>query len=591
MKDWSGNIDYVRLIRNAWRLAHGHHRRLVLIWSLQVITNALTLVQPIIVGKIVEAVAQGGPMLFHNLVFWLLLMVGSVVAFFALQIPSRYMERRLAFHLRKELTGEMYREVTALPWSWHQNHHSGDTLNRIKLATDATFNFTDWHFLYLDVVLRLVGSVAFLLWVSPLAGLVIGLTVPAMIALLRHFNAALLATNTAQNEAENTTAAGLFDYLGNIATILTLRLQEASHGEIMRRLGLVQGWFHQYIMKNEIKWGLFSVLLEISSAVALLAYVWQHQADPVAVLAGTIATIFQYLRQINICIRNFADRQQDLMKYRVAVDGARGIHDAYHAMAAEPAGAIPALWQTAAIGSLRFRYQDQEHRTHHLDGVSLKLVNGRRIALVGTSGSGKSTLLRLIRGLHKPEAGELLVDGMASRFSALADISTLVPQEPEIFENTLRYNITCGVADEDSLEPVLKIACLDTVIAPLDKGLDTDIREKGVNLSGGQKQRLALARGLFASRDSSLLLLDEPTSSLDPTTEATVFDRIFAAKKDSCIIASIHRLHLLERFDYVYVLEAGQVVEEGTLPDLLATDGKLKAMWDSQKSREDSEAA
>ncbi len=586
MRNYFQNIDYVRLIRNAWRLAEGHRGIMVLIWSMQLVTNAITLTQPIIVGRIVTVVTEGGDAMFHRLLFWLAMMVLNMAGFFALNIPARYMERKMAFRLRTRLTSELYREVTALPWAWHQKHHSGDTLNRIKLATDATFNFTDWHFLYLDVILRLVGSVGFLLWVSPVAGLAVGIAVPAMIVLLRHFNAALLATTTGQNEAENNTSAGLFDYMGNIGTILTLRLQQASHAEIMRRMGIVQSWFHQYIMKNEVKWGLFSVLLEIVNAFALLVYVWQHHAEPVAVLAGTIATIFQYLRQITLCIRNFADRQQDLMKYRVAVDGASEIHSAYRALGKD-AVVEASPWQTAAIDDLRFRYEDQAHRVHHLDGVALNLVRGKKIALVGTSGSGKSTLLRLMQGLHAPEAGTVLIDGQPSRFAALSALSTLVPQEPEIFENTLRYNITCGVADETDLEPVIRMACLDSVIAPLDKSIDTDIREKGVNLSGGQKQRLALARGLFASRNSSLLLLDEPTSSLDPSTESMVFDRILAAKKDSCIVASIHRLHLLERFDYVYVLENGAVAEEGTLVELLAKNGRLTEMWDAQKSQKE----
>ena len=306
---------------------------------------------------------------------------------------------------------------------------------------------------------------------------------------------------------------------------------------------------------------------------------------------GTIAMIFQYLRQINLSIRNFADRQQDLMKWRVAVDGAQGIHDAYRALDKAKNGRPLQAWQTIAIEGLRFRYEDQEHRLHHLDGIAINLVHGRKIALVGTSGSGKSTLLRLLQGLHDPEAGTVLIDGAPASFASIAALSTLVPQEPEIFENTLRYNITCGVADETDLDPVIRMACLDSVLQPMPLGLETDIREKGVNLSGGQKQRLALARGLFASREASLLLLDEPTSSLDPSTEALVFDRILAAKIDTCLVASIHRLHLLERFDYVYVLEAGSIVEEGSLADLLARNGRLKQMWDAQKSREETDPA
>ena len=228
------------------------------------------------------------------------------------------------------------------------------------------------------------------------------------------------------------------------------------------------------------------------------------------------------------------------------------------------------------------------HHAHHLN-VSLDLARGRRIALVGTSGSGKSTLLRLLRGLHDADGGTLTVDGATYQGVApLADLSTLVPQDPEIFENTIRYNITCGIAeDEEALNAAIHAAALESVIAELPQGLDTDIRERGVNLSGGQKQRLALARGILAARDSSLILLDEPTSSLDAATESLVFDRMFQAYNNACIVASLHRLHLLERFDYVYVMEAGRVVEQGDFATLLLAGGVLTYLWKAQQAERD----
>jgi ABC-type multidrug transport system fused ATPase/permease subunit len=178
------------------------------------------------------------------------------------------------------------------------------------------------------------------------------------------------------------------------------------------------------------------------------------------------------------------------------------------------------------------------------------------------------------------------MDGREAPFAMLSTLTTLVPQDPEIFENTLRYNIAFGIAEETGLNEAVEMACLDPVIAPLPEGLDTDIREKGVNLSGGQKQRLALARGLFAARDSSILLLDEPTSSLDPVTEAIVYDRIFTGFAHAGIVSSVHRLHLLSRFDYIYVMENGRVIEEGSFADLIGRKGKLHEMWLVQQ-RED----
>jgi ATP-binding cassette, subfamily B, bacterial len=117
----------------------------------------------------------------------------------------------------------------------------------------------------------------------------------------------------------------------------------------------------------------------------------------------------------------------------------------------------------------------------------------------------------------------------------------------------------------------------------LPQGLQSDIREKGVNLSGGQKQRLALARGILAARDSALVLLDEPTSSVDPRTEALIYEGLFKAFRDKAIVSSIHRLHLLAQFDYVYVLHQGRIVSQGTFEHLRDYDPAFGEMWRHQK--------
>jgi ABC-type multidrug transport system fused ATPase/permease subunit len=158
-----------------------------------------------------------------------------------------------------------------------------------------------------------------------------------------------------------------------------------------------------------------------------------------------------------------------------------------------------------------------------------------------------------------------------------------MPQEPEIFENTLAYNVTLGLpCREDEIRRVCELAHFTDVLRQLPEGLQTDIKEKGVNLSGGQKQRLALARGILAAKDSQLVLLDEPTSSVDPVTEARIYQNLFKAFAGKAVVSSIHRLHLLEQFDYIYVLDKGTIVDEGSFEQLLAHSELFKKMWQHQ---------
>ena len=134
-------------------------------------------------------------------------------------------------------------------------------------------------------------------------------------------------------------------------------------------------------------------------------------------------------------------------------------------------------------------------------------------------------------------------------------------------------------AEDETVQKFAKMACFDKVAERLEKKYDTDIRENGVNLSGGEKQRLALARGFFAIRDSSIVLMDEPTSSLDPSTELEVYTNIMKEMNDRCIVSVLHRLHLLNFFDYIYVFKNGKIVEEGEFDTLVNNNGEFQRMW------------
>jgi ATP-binding cassette subfamily B protein len=166
----------------------------------------------------------------------------------------------------------------------------------------------------------------------------------------------------------------------------------------------------------------------------------------------------------------------------------------------------------------------------------------------------------------------------------LNETVTLFPQDPEIFENSIAYNLTLDLpfASTD-IDDACQASHFSEVVAELPRGLESSIQEKGVNLSGGQKQRLALARGILAAAESDVVLLDEPTSSVDPKTEALIYQRLFQTFSGKAMVSALHRLHLLHFFDYVYVLERGRVVAEGTLPELRTHSSEFKELWRHQE--------
>jgi ABC-type bacteriocin/lantibiotic exporter with double-glycine peptidase domain len=215
----------------------------------------------------------------------------------------------------------------------------------------------------------------------------------------------------------------------------------------------------------------------------------------------------------------------------------------------------------------------------------MRIEKGQRIALIGESGSGKSTLLALLRGLFSPQTQSFVKinDSETENFETIANNVTLLPQDPEIFENTILYNITLGLKfNDEEIADACHAAQFDTVVKKLPHGFETNIQEKGVNLSGGQKQRLALARGILAAKSSDLVLLDEPTSSIDPRTERNIYEKLFRAFEGKTVISSLHRLHLLHYFDYVYILKDGCIVDKGTFDELRRYSLVFKELWDHQ---------
>jgi len=241
---------------------------------------------------------------------------------------------------------------------------------------------------------------------------------------------------------------------------------------------------------------------------------------------------------------------------------------------------LPGDWDSIEFKNMDFSY-NQDGNTRHLDGVDFKFKKGEKIALVGESGSGKSTMLTLLRGLYSPDEGAVYCDGkkLDHGFARLKDHITLISQEPEIFNDTVKNNITMGIRTKnEDLIDAIDMSQLKKVVGKLDKGLDTNVLEKGVSLSGGEKQRLSLARGLLAAKKSEIVLLDEPTSSVDSENEMKIHDKVFSKFGEKTIISSIHRLHLLNKFDTIYLFEKGKIVAHGSL-DEIKKNPKFDRVW------------
>ncbi len=230
--------------------------------------------------------------------------------------------------------------------------------------------------------------------------------------------------------------------------------------------------------------------------------------------------------------------------------------------------------------SIRFDDVDFSHPDGRqaLRGCSLQVPAGQVTAVVGASGAGKSTLLDLLLGLAQPQRGRIEVDGRPLReldAGAWLQALAMVPQRTHLFAASVADNLRLARADADpqALRRVLRVACAEEFVDALPQGLDTLLGERGAGLSGGQQQRLALARALL--RDAPLLLLDEPTASLDGPLQQRVLDNLERELRGRTVLLVAHRLQTLRLAQQVLVLDRGTVVEQGTLAQLQAAGGAL----------------
>lgn len=577
-------MAYLYMFRQLWRYAGPERWKVVVYLLLHAVSILGELGKPLAFAMVINALQANRPTLIHEVTHWLLIYVVCYLTFEGMHRPSRYLEVYVAFRNRRRFIDAMYQRLQSLPLRWHTEHHSGNVIDRVNKAADALHQFGVAQMNYVCVVMKFWGPLIILWAISPrisLAGLLVGIL---LVFITRRLYDITVPLYRGQLEGIHDFAAAFYDYMGNMRTVITLRLGGQVKQDLDARLARVFPLIVKEHNVTQVKC-LSTALLILLLEVGVIFYYIQSQTQAGAlIMIGSVTAIFQYLRQLMESFQFYAGDYEQVIHWKTDFEAITPL------LAAEGRPAVPehaglAEWREIVIHPLSFSYGDGKL---HLQDVALRLARGQKIALVGESGSGKSTLLQVLRGLSDIPGAGMTVDGAPAPLAALATTTTLIPQEPELFENTIRHNVTMGLhAEEEDVQAALRVAEFTPVVAGLPNGLDSDIREKGVNLSGGEKQRLALARGLFAVRDSTIVLLDEPTSNIDPRTELAIITRLFATLAGKCIVSSLHRLHLLRLFDYVYVMQHGRIVEEGTFAELSSGDGEFARLWAVYQAEKD----
>jgi ABC-type multidrug transport system fused ATPase/permease subunit len=475
---------------------------------------------------------------------------------------------------------QVYRKLQGQSASYFTSRRTGDLIARltadVEAVQDVLVRGTDS---VIGNALRLVGVAAIFIYLQPWLGL---LTVTPMILvglLLVRFNGEVRPVYRAARQRLGDLSARLADNISGVRVIQSFA-QERRELAAVERLGteLYDEQVHAVALRNRI-FPLIRWIGSLGNAIMLGGGV-------LFILRGefTIGGLLAY-RGYG---RYFFGPVDDLVSIndlvqRAAAAGRRlfEILDAPSSIVDAPeARPLP----TPLQGDIRFERvtfgYDPERPV--LRDVDVHIRPGERVAILGPSGAGKSTLLALVARLYDPDGGRVLVDGEDVRCVTLASLrgqAAQVQQETFLFNATVLENLRYGRADasQAAVEAAARAANAHAFISSLPQGYETLVGERGVKLSGGQKQRIAVARALLA--DTPLLLLDEPTSAVEPESEALIIEGLERLMEGRTTLVVSHRLSLARSADRVVVIADGRVVEQGPPEELLALpDGYFAAM-------------
>jgi len=581
------------LFRKTWLYSAGNRWSIVKYWTLFIIGNTFDMiVQPLVLAKVMDTIQKEG-VTSANL-GWicrlLLITLFIDVLFWAFHGPARVMERCNAFKAKASYKKHLLKGVLTLPLDWHSEHHSGDMIDKISKGTEALWNFSSDSFLIIQASVQMLICYSMLTYFSPSAGIIVLVMMALTFLVTTCFDRILVGEYKELNQAENKIAAGVSDSINNITTVIILRVEKLVFEALGHKIDSPYSLFRKNNIRNEFKWFLTNMCGSVMTIIVLSTYFFMNVDSAKGIMIGNVYLLFRYLEKIGEIFFRFCGMYGDILQRKAKVMNAEEL-----AVDFRPANfgnhVLPVDWNQIRIMNLDFSYGNNGSDLNLRD-IDMTMERGQKIALVGRTGGGKTTCLKVMRGLYEPQNLELTVDGRSVEqgFEGIARAIALVPQDPEIFAATIRENITMGADhDPELVQKAMEMACFETVCDRLPKGLDSVINEKGVNLSGGERQRLALARGLLACfhNSKSIVLLDEPTSSVDVETEKDIYDNIFQAFPKMTVVSSIHRLHLLPQFDMIYMFEQGGIVGRGTFRELLNSCPLFQEYWRHYQEREE----
>ena len=571
-----------------WTYLKPHRWFIILSLSLAGLAQLLTLVDPIIFGKIIDDYttntgSKTESELVKGVSFWLAIAVIIALLARLAKTFQDYVMRLVVQKFGMQIFNDGLKQTLRLSFEEFEGQRSGETLSVLQKVRTDTERFIN---AFINILFSSVIGIGFLIWYAItkhwllIPVFVIGVLVLGGLTGL--LSKKIKTIQRSINRETNQMSGAITESLRNIELVKSLGL---TYPEIKRLREHTKKIFDLEMIKvKKVRMLSFfqSSALTLLKQSILFILLWLIFRDVLSTgelisMQFISTTIFGPLQDLGNIILSYREAEASLLNFD------KLMKQPVETRPEEPIAIGPL--ETLRFDNIVFQHKTASHTA--IDDISFEVKNGETIAFVGPSGSGKSTLVKLLVGLYKPVSGQIFFNNIPAtdiRYNELRRQIGFVTQETQLFFGTIRDNllfVKSSATEEEMLTALHKASC-DGMLSRTERGLDTLLGEGGMKLSGGERQRIAIARALL--RNPGLMIFDEATSALDSLTEEAITETIkeISAEHDPIIILIAHRLSTIMHADVIYVLEKGKIVESGTHNYLVEKRGLYYAMWRQQ---------
>ena len=523
-----------------------------------------------VTGRVILPAFEQGRVTTGALVLSVLAIVGVAVLKILGIIGRRLFAGVMQYRLQADYRRQVTRQYLRLPLSWHQKHPTGQLLSNANSDVEAAWFFVAPLPFACGALLMLVITIVALFLTDPVLAIVGGVVIPLVFVVNIAYSKVMSPRISRAQQLRAEVSEIAHESFDAALVVKTLGREQREIDRFAQRTAVLRDCL---ISVGRVR-GLFDPIMESLPTLATLAVLTLGVGR---VASGDTATedlvfIAYLFTVLALPIRALGWVLGELPR---AVAGNDRVTDVLNATGKTPYGTqvLPGREEPAHLAADGVTFSYAGESTPTLERVTLDVPAGRSIAIVGPTGSGKSTLANVLVRLVDPDSGRVLVDDIdvrGLRQGELTRDAALVSQTTFLFDDTVTGNVTLGGDyDSERVWEALRLAAADEFVAALPDGVDTEVGERGATLSGGQRQRLALARALV--RKPRLLVMDDATSSVDPTIEARILSGLRLAGWPATVAVIAYRKATITLADEIVYLADGQIKARGSHEHLQRT--------------------